>query len=138
MAGEKYVTKAGSTVQLRGKNNKSTSIYLDWIEEGVCIEAHPTFNFDDKEPAIIADCECHGSVDIPLTQEVETKHVNIKDFATVPDDHELQVRFRVRGKNLKKLAFIADYKQITVTEVLDVVLSKYLPESYVDMYNEKL
>ncbi len=55
---KEYVSEKGSTVKVTGKYSGIFTIDFDWFEEGACVEAHPEFNNDDNEPAIIACCEC--------------------------------------------------------------------------------
>lgn len=69
----KFVSKAGSTVTITTKEGRhfgAVSINWDWVEEGVCCDAEPDFNFDYSEPAIDASCQFHEdeSWHIPLTE----------------------------------------------------------------------
>jgi hypothetical protein len=40
MRNGRYVTSAGSTVDIRGQHSGIAEVHFDWLEEGGCIDCH--------------------------------------------------------------------------------------------------
>lgn len=56
-----YKTERGSTALVYGKHSGAWKIEFDWFEEGACIEAHPSVDFDGDEAWLHWNCECCDS-----------------------------------------------------------------------------
>jgi hypothetical protein len=59
-----YRSKAGSTVTVPRWG--VWEMQWDWLEEGACCDARPSFDDDRDEPAILATCECCDEQRIPV------------------------------------------------------------------------
>lgn len=81
---EHYRTAKGSTVEVSGKNRGITVIDFDWLEEGVCRDAHPTADVADRKSPVLhwscnnPNCLCDGSADLkpynPMEQNMPDVH----------------------------------------------------------------
>lgn len=59
-----YRSQSGSTVTVPRWG--VWEIDWDWLEEGACFNAHPSFDDDAGDPAIFATCECCDEQRIPV------------------------------------------------------------------------